>query len=158
MTVAFRFRLQRVLDLRVRAEEAAARALAAAQDAEAAAQAELAALEQRRAELAVQADPAQAGGASIGALRTMGFLLGRMDEQVTVAAAQAVQAGRAVGDRHAALQLAWRDRRTLDRLREKHLDEWKGAMAALDRQTMDDIALARFGQQPDGARRRATED
>jgi flagellar FliJ protein len=155
--VTFRFRLQRVLDLRARVEQDAARALAGAREAEQAARAEQDALEARRAELAAQADPA--AGATVGAMHLMGFLLGRMDEQVTAAAAQAAQAAETVTARHLALQTAWRDRRALDLLRERRLDEWKGATAALDRLTMDEIALARFGQHPDGAAARvATEE
>jgi flagellar export protein FliJ len=155
--MAFRFGLQRVLDLRARVEQDAARALAGAREAEAAARAEQDALAARRAALAAEADPAQ--GATVGAMHLMGFLLGRMDEQVTAAAAQAAEAEQTVTARHLALQAAWRDRRTLDLLRERRLDEWKGATAALDRQTMDEIALARFAQHPDGAAaRRGTEE
>ena len=145
--MAFRFRLQRVLDLRARVEQDAARALASAQEAAATARAELAAIEAVRAELAATANPG--AGHSVGTLRTVGFLLGRMDEQVVVAEASTAAAERTANERRDVLQLAWRDRRTLDRLRERHHDAWKGAEAALDRQTMDEVALARFTQ--DGA-------
>lgn len=155
--MAFHFRLQRVLDLRARAEQDAARALAGARAAEEAARAEQDALEAQRAELAAQADPARAP--TVGAAHLMGFLLGRLDEQVTAAAAQSAEAERTVTERHLALQAAWRDRRALDLLKGRRLDEWKGTEAAHDRQTMDGIALARFTQHPDGAAARvATED
>lgn len=146
--MAFRFRLQRVLDLRQKAEEEAARALAGAQAAEEAARAELAALEAQRDQLAQRGDAA--AGIPVGTLRTVGFLLGRMDERLDLAARQTVDAMHAVAQRQQALQAAFRERRTLDRLKERHQDEWTQAAAAADRQTMDDIALARFGQQPDG--------
>ena len=38
------------------------------------------------------------------------------------------------------------ERRVLDRLRDKQLDAHRAGEVALDRQTMDDIALARFGR------------
>lgn len=140
----FRFRLQRVLDLRQRTERDAATALVQAQEVEEAARAEQEALAQQRDQLA--ADAAAADGASVGALRTLGFLLERMDDHVVAAAQQAAAASVEVQRRQAVLQAAYRDRRALDRLREKHRDAWVGAEAALDRQMMDDIALARFGQ------------
>jgi flagellar FliJ protein len=150
----FRFRLQRVLDLRQRAERDAATALVRAQEAEEAARAEQTALEAQRAQLAGDADAS--AGASVGALRTVGFLLERMDAHIAAAAQHTDQARTVVDQRQAVLQAAFRDRRALDRLRERHQEAWRGAEAASDRQRMDDIALTRFtqtapGPAPDGA-------
>ena len=139
----FRFRLQRVLDLRERRERDAATALAQAQEAADAARRDAAALAAARAELAA----ADVGvGVPVGALHNLGFLLDRMDERVAVAGAVVRAAEGTVGEREGALRAAFRDRRTLDRLRERHQDAWRAGAAAADRQAMDEIALARFAQ------------
>jgi flagellar protein FliJ len=147
----FRFRLQRVLDLRERTERDAASALAMAQE-----QAELARQEEERLAAARDALAAQANGAmdaaaaqsgaSIGALRTLHFLLGRLDERVSAAAEETTTAEHAVAQRQEELRSAFRDRRTLDRLRERHEESHRSAESAADRQRMDEIALSRFAQ------------
>jgi flagellar FliJ protein len=145
----FRFRLQRVLDLRERKERDAASALVSARE-----QAERAREEQERLTAAREALAAQAtaGGApqnapSIGVLRTLHYLLGRLDERVASAATEMTTAEHEVAQRQDELTAAFRDRRTLDRLRERHEESWRAAEAAADRQRMDEIALTRF-QQP----------
>jgi flagellar FliJ protein len=148
----FKFRLQRVLEMRERHERDAATALAAAQDAAAAAQRAADVLAAARAELAAgalggTATTRGAGpGAAVGALRTHAFLLDRMDEQVAAAGAAARAAEGVVGAREDGLRAAFRDRRTLDRLRERHEGAWRALAVAADRQQMDEIALVRFAQ------------
>ena len=135
----FRFRLQRVLDLRERKERDAATALVAAEELAAAA----------RAALARQAAPTEAaetGELSVGALRTLQFLLGRLDERVEEAASAATSAEDVVAQRQDDLRAAYRDRRTLDRLRERAQESWRAGESAADRQRMDEIALTRFTQ------------
>lgn len=143
----FRFPLQRVLDLRERQQRDAAAALAAAQDvADAARRAEHAILS-ARAELASVAGAAPGhAAAAVGALRTTAFLLDRLDEQAQVAGAACDAASAAVGDREQALHAAYRNRRALDRLRERHQTAWQHGTVAADRQRMDEIALSRFTQ------------
>ena len=141
----FRFPLQRVLDLRQRQERDAATALAAAHDAAAAARDAEHALLSARAELAAALAPA-GPGAAVGALRTTAFLIGRLDAEAQAAGAAADAADAAVSDREQALRAAYRDRRALDRLRERHHVAWQGGAVAADRQQMDEIALTRFAQ------------
>ncbi len=137
----FRFSLQRVLDLRERQQRDAAAALATAHDAaDAARRAEDAILTTRR-ELAVElAMPATA----VGALRTTAFLLARIDEQAAAAGATTAAARNVVSTREQALHAAYRDRRTIDLLRERHHTAWHDAVVSADRQQMDEIALTRF--------------
>jgi flagellar FliJ protein len=143
----FRFRLQRVLELRERRERDAATALTRAQDAAAAARRDAAALAAARAELAAERPAASAtGGMAVGALHNLAFLLDHMDARVARAGAAVHSAEGAVGAHEQALREAFRDRRTLDRLRERHQDAWRSGAAAADRQHMDEIALTRFGQ------------
>lgn len=141
----FTFRLQRVLEMRARHERDAAAALAAAQDAADQARHAADLLAAARAELAAGA-LGGGGGAPVGALRTHAFLLDRMDERVAAASAAVRAAEGAVGAREDGLRAAFRDRRTLDRLRERHHDAWRAGAVAADRQQMDEIALSRFAQ------------
>lgn len=149
----FRFRLQRVLDLRERRERDAATALTQAQEAADVARREAAALAAARSELAAGGALGAAAGAPAGALHTMAFLLDRMDARVAHAGAAVHAAEGVVGEREGVLRAAFRDRRTLDRLRERHQDAWRAGAAAADRQLMDEIALSRFAQ--GGAAQRA---
>jgi flagellar FliJ protein len=143
----FRFRLQRILDLRARTERDAASALVSAQEvADAAREAELQ-LQRQRAELAAAQRTPEAEGTPVGALRNLSFLLERMDEQVAGAAQATAVAEGTVQQREDALRAAFRDRRTLDRLREKHQDAWRAGEVAQDRALMDEIALTRFTTQ-----------
>jgi flagellar export protein FliJ len=156
----FRFRLQRVLDLRARKERDAATALATAQAAADAAREAERRLQEARAELAAQAAPDAAPDAapSVGALRNLSFLLERLDEQVAGAAEAAALAAGAVSEHEDALHAAFRDRRTLDRLKEKHEGAWRAGEVAQDRAQMDEIALTRFTTQGAAARPGATPD
>jgi flagellar export protein FliJ len=162
----FKFRLQRVLDLRARTERDAATALVSAQEAADAARAAQLRLEEARAEMAARitngmaagetSTGASTGGSSVGALRNFSFLLDRMDERVAGAAQQSSAALHAVTAHEDALRAAYRDRRTLDRLRERHHDAWRAGEAAIDRAAMDEIALTRFTQ-PGAAGPRTTD-
>jgi flagellar export protein FliJ len=162
----FKFRLQRVLDLRARTERDAATALVSAQEAADAARAAQLRLEEARAEMAARIttgmsageapDGVPTGGSSVGALRNFSFLLDRMDDRVAGAAQQSSAAQHAVTAREDALRAAYRDRRTLDRLRERHHDAWRAGEAAIDRAAMDEIALTRFTQ-PGAAGPRTTD-
>jgi flagellar protein FliJ len=143
----FKFRLQRVLDLRERVERDAATALVTAEEMAHGAREERTRLELAREELAarrVQSTPT--AGLSVGELRNLGFLLERLDERVAVAQTAAAAAEAKVEVRRGELQVAFRDRRTLDRLKERHLEGYRSAEAAADRQLMDEIALTRFTQ------------
>jgi flagellar FliJ protein len=142
----FRFRLQRVLELRERHERDAATALTRAQEAAEAARRDAEALAARRAELAAGAGAGSTAGVPVGALHNLAFLLDRMDERVASAGAAVRAAEGAVDEREGALRAAFRERRTLDRLRERHQDAWRAGAAAADRQLMDEIALSRFAQ------------
>jgi flagellar export protein FliJ len=154
----FRFRLQRVLDLRARSERDAATALVSAQDVETAARAAEARLQASRAELAERMTLGMAGGAAapagsarVGELRNMNVLLEHLDRHVSSASAQSAEAARSVQAREDALRAAYRERRTLDRLKERHQEQWQSDAAAADRTLMDEIALTRFTRPAAGA-------
>jgi flagellar export protein FliJ len=139
----FRFRLQRVLDLRERKQRDAATALVSAQDeADQARDAALRLVEAR----SVLADTSATPSTQIGELRTLHFLLAQLDTHVATATTVATAAAETVAQREEELRAAFRERRTLDRLRERHEGDWRAAEAAADRQQMDEIALSRFTQ------------
>ncbi len=151
----FRFRLQRVLELRERHARDATAALASAQAHAEQARAEQAQIVAARDTLAARAALGAAtssggetngavGSSNVGTLRTLRFLLGRIDERVAAAATHTTAAERAVLQREDALRAAYRDQRALDRLRDRQHTAWRASTAAAERQQMDEIALSRF--------------
>ena len=142
----FRFRLQRVLELRQEAEQVASRTLGLARDAAdiaRRAQHELADLhDTSRKEISAtqQREP------RIGHLQQLGVVLQSLETRLESAVEQVQVADGVVADAQSKLELAARDRRVLDRLKERHLTVWRAEEAHKDRLQMDEIALARFGR------------
>ncbi len=142
--MSFRFRLQRVLELREKAEQARARALQDAND-----QADTV----RRQQDAIQAlrrvqreslDAASRGLIAAGELQHLSFIIGQLDERLVRVGDDMQEAERIVAEAQAALQAASRDRRVIDRLKERHAERWYDAAQLRDRNHMDEIALTRF--------------
>jgi flagellar FliJ protein len=142
----FKFRLQRVLELREQKEQQVATALAEARDRADAARADAHRLAAVRAAGGEQLAGAPSVGRSVGELRQLAFVLDQLDLRIATAEGVVAQRDADVVRHQADLNAAFQDRRVLDRLREKHLDAWKVGEVQLDRQTMDEIALARFGK------------
>lgn len=141
----YRFRLQRLLDLRDTAQSARAIELAVARRAEMTATERLAeivaqrAVEQDRIR-SLQTRGGTPAGEIHGALGALQMLEGQLQ-----------QAERAVGDaratteeRLAAFQVASREHRVIERLKEKDQEAFRTAERRLDNRRMDEIALARF--------------
>ncbi|MCA0375368.1 MAG: flagellar export protein FliJ [Gemmatimonadetes bacterium] len=146
----FKFRLQRILELRAQKEQAEARALAAARvtaEQAVAAQAELAAL---RADSQAQLHAATGETTRIGHLTQLGHALAALDVRVDQAGEVVQQADAEVLVAAGRLELAARDRRVLDRLKGRHEDVYRADAAQRDRVAMDEIALQRFARQQDG--------
>lgn len=138
----FRFRLQQVLDLREQQERHLATQLATALGAE---QAAKDALDGLQAERDAGANGMQDGvPRSIGELTTLAFILQHMDGQITNAHETVSAANDSVGQVKEALTAAFKDRRVLDRLRERHEETYRATAEQTDRRAMDDIALSRF--------------
>ncbi len=145
----FRFRLQRVLELRQEAEQAKSRSLADARAiAEDATRAREALVDMQRNSRA-QASAAAQRTVRVGHFATVEVVMRSLDERLTSADEQVQQAEGAVADAQSELDAAARDRRVLDRLKERHADVWRAAEAHKDRLQMDEIALARFGRSQD---------
>lgn len=137
----FKFRLQRVLDMRAKTEEDAGIQLATARESA-----------ERARELAVSLEAARAesirrgasGGSTVGELQNLTYLIGQLDLRID-AAYQAVGAADAeVQSAFDRFTEAVKERRMLDKLRERDLTHWRANETQLDRNTMDAIALTRF--------------
>jgi len=142
--MSFRFRLQRVLELREKSEQARAQTLHAANenaDEQRSHQDAMFALRQ------LQRDSLEAvshGVITAGEMQHLAFIIDQLDDRLLRAADDVVEAERLVAEAQVALQLASRDRRVIDRLKERHVERWQDAEQQRDRTHMDEIALARF--------------
>jgi len=144
MTKRFRFRLQRVLELREEAERTRATALAQAQgQASAAREARDGIIAIREAGRESVAN-ATTGGTNVGTLRQMGYVLGALDTRLQQADSSIVTADSAVRHAQDELRSAFQARRALDTLREKQEGAHRAAEQHADRVLMDEIALTRF--------------
>ena len=144
----FRFRLQQVLDLREKQERHLATQLAAALGAEKAAREAL-------AELKAERDAGPEGlregrSHSVGELTNLAFIMQQLDGQITDANKVVSEANDSVSQVTEALTAAFKDRRVLDRLRERHEETYRVTTEQTDRRAMDDIALSRFVHNDNG--------
>lgn len=138
----FRFRLQQVLDLREEQERHLASQLATAIGAE---QAAKAALEGLRAERVAGTEGGLKGQSrSVGELTNVAFIMEQLDGQIANASEMVNAANNSVSQVQEALTAAFKDRRVLDRLRERHEEDYRVTAEQTDRRTMDEIALSRF--------------
>jgi len=137
------FRLQRLLELKAKHEQALAAQLG---------QAEHQAREERAIHDALEAVRrasvhdmfAAHGERRVGDLRPLEALLDHVDQQLDAQAARVADAERTVDEAQRALAAAHREKRVLDRLREKHDDRSRAEEVQADQRRTDDIAMARF--------------
>lgn len=137
------FRLERLLELKAKHEEAMAIRLGIAERDARAERESQAALE------ALQADSRSgllgpAGPRRVGDLRPLSELLDRVGERLDLQVQRVRAADRTVHDAQQRLVAAHQERRVLDRLREKHVDRVRLEESQADQKTMDEIAVARF--------------
>lgn len=146
----FKFRLQRILELREQHEQAKARELAAArttaEEAERAQQA-LAALRENSRD---QLHAASQSAPRVGHLAQLGTVLASLDERLVVAGDVCRAADAGVHAAKTMLEEAARDRRVLDRLKERHVGTWRAEEAQKDRVHMDEVALTQFARKQEG--------
>lgn len=142
----FRFRLQQVLELREKQEQSRASQLVNALGAEREAQR---ALTDLRAVRESGTDSAHTTTRSVGELANFAFIMERIDGQIADASEAVDAAGEIVSQAQSALNEAFKDRRVLDRLRERHAENYRATTEQTDRRHMDDIALSRYVQNED---------
>lgn len=142
----FRFRLQRLLDLRQAHERTKATEMARAEAECDVARAALAELESAREHGRERLNAAASGAGTVGEIRNLVFVLEQMDVKVAGAASAMYAAEKVAEEARQELRDAHKERRVLDRLRERHEADWRDAEVAADRQAMDAIALTRHAQ------------
>ena len=140
----FRFRLQRVLELREQREKAQALALAEAERNADVAREEQAKLHALHSESTAKLVSARSSDGMVGHLTNMGFVLNELELRMGKAAERVAELEGVVAGARAELDTAARDRRVLGRLKEKHEEVHRGEEAGRDRLLMDEIALGRF--------------
>ena len=144
----FRFRLQQVLDLREKQERHLATQLAAAMGAEREAKDALNGL---RAEREAGSEVVNNGQShSVGELANLAFMMQQLDDRIAGANDVVSAANDSVSQVQEALTAAFKDRRVLDRLRERHEETYRATAEQTDRRAMDDIALSRFVHNDNG--------
>ncbi|WP_411280690.1 flagellar export protein FliJ [Gemmatimonas sp.] len=144
--MSFKFRLQRILELREQHEQAKARALGAARDNAVAAHLAKDAIANLRDHSKQQITTTANSGPRIGHLHQLGFVLASLDQRVLLAVDAAKLADDDVQKAQGMLEEAARDRRVLDRLKSRHAETWRAERAHGDRVAMDEIALAQFSR------------
>lgn len=145
----FRFRLQRLLELREQHEQAKARALASARDAADRASDMRLALQHLKTDSQAQFQAVAGQGPRIGHLQQLGATLASLDERLVVASDVVKQADADVRQARELLEEAARDRQVLNRLRSRHADAWRADEAQRDRVQMDEVALMQFTRKQD---------
>ncbi|NLG61648.1 MAG: flagellar export protein FliJ [Candidatus Cloacimonetes bacterium] len=139
----FRFRLQKLLELRQWSEKEKAAALASAQHAAAQAQEIRDAIMAARAAGLQQLASAHAGCGSAGELQRLHAVLAQLESHADYAREAALEAERIVDTAQQAFTEAAQARHALEQLRERRLHEWRTAATEAEQKQMDEIALQR---------------
>ena len=143
----FRFRLDRLLDLRSRKERQQAEMLGRALRDETASRE---ALEQAQARLGAareQAAPEPGRLTVAGTLRNLGLTVAAAMTRRDAAAVSQSEAESALETERERYEAAQRDRRVIERLREQRLEDWTRETDRKEQQEMDGLALDRHRRQ-----------
>lgn len=140
----FQFRLQRILDMRQKREQAVAGKLAEARTAEERARLAAEELERARAAGAESASLAQSRQLSAGQLQNLRYVVDRMGDHVRFANQEADAAREQAERALVEFTAAFRERKVLDRLRDRQEEGWRSDELHADRRLMDEVALTRF--------------
>ena len=140
----FKFRLQRVLELREEAERARSVALAAAEGQANAARDVRDAIADARDAGHQTLTNASLSGTTVGTLQQMHFVLGALDERLEQADSSVVTADSVVKRAQDELRSAFQAKHALLTLRENQEEVHRTAALGADRALMDEIALTRF--------------
>jgi len=149
---AFAFSLERLLELRRHQQNEEARKLAEARrTAEAARRAE-ADLREVIAHSRKLLGHAHGDGTTAGQLHNLSFVVDRLQRKARSAAKRRREAEEALEDQERLLLQAVRERRCLDRLKERSRESWEEALRRRDRKELDELAALRHGtERPTGS-------
>jgi flagellar FliJ protein len=143
---AFRFSLGRLLDLRKNEERQRATTVARArEESESARKAREDLVEIHRAGREKVAEAHRIGGA-VGVLRNMELLLERVEDQVKDADQICQETDERLVESIKDYTVAVRERHSLDRLRDRRMEEWRVEEARKDQKEMDEVAITRHGR------------
>jgi len=143
---AFRFSLNRLLDLRRDEERRRATHVASARkESDSAKRAREDLVEIRKAGRAKVAEAHMIGGA-VGVLRNMELLMERVEEQVEEADKVCQEVDDRLVESIKDYSVAVRERHSLDRLKDRREEEWKIEESRKDQKEIDEIAVMRFGR------------
>jgi flagellar export protein FliJ len=144
----FRFPLQRLLAIRKKAEDEASVELAIARGAEADALLARTALDTQRAEARDALMPTPGSNRAVSELRHVTLIIDQIDNRAVRASEDIVKAQEEVREHEAQLGERLKDRRVLDRLRDRQQAAWQVVDGQMDRELMDTLARARFQGNP----------
>ena len=148
LMAAFRFRLQPVLDLRAQEEQQSAQGLAMARVEADEARRAREDLESLREAGRVRLAQAHGSGGPVGHLQNLAMVVGSVDAHVEAAHDQCRVADERVVESVKAFHEAFRQRRSIDQLRERRFEEWRTEQNRTEQKTMDEVALTRHGKGP----------
>lgn len=143
---AFKFRLQQVLELREQQEKLVAAKLAEAESAADEARLAQQALESIRQTGSQAIRSAHAGEATVGQLKTIGYVIEQLNHHIVDAQTRVESAEQAVTQARTDLTSALQARRVLSRLRDRHFANWRAEDSAQQLRQMDELALSRFAR------------
>ena len=142
----FRFRLQKVLDLRAAVEKEKAGKLAEARRNAAEARRARDDLESVRNAGREVLTSSHGSGGSVGHLLNLEYVLEKMESYLAEADAACAAADEDVESTLKEYHEASQERRTLDQLREKRLEVWKKEANRQEQKAIDEVAITRFGR------------
>lgn len=143
----FRFRLQKILELREQRERESAARLTAARDEAAVARNAHTALVNLREESIRGVESGGTVRRAVGELRSVGLVVEELNRQVEEARGLVEASDENVRRRLTEFANALSERRAIDLLRDRQHEEWKADEADRDRKTMDNVATSRFAHQ-----------
>ena len=135
----FRFRLEKLRDLRTAEEQGKARALAKARDAVARLESVIDGVVDSEAGVLERIGTMLQGGPRAGAVQNMQVMLGQLRRQRAVAEVERVKAQEELNAALLAYQDAFREREILDRLRARQMDSWNRDEQRREQAVLDEV-------------------
>ena len=142
----FRFPLKRVLELRKEFERRSALGLAQARSGAEAAHRAKEGLEAAREAGRNRLAAAHGVGGRVGHLQNLAVVVRHLEEQIREADVACREADQQVVESLRSFHVALRERRTIEELEAKKLDEWRAEEGRAEQKTLDESALSRHAR------------
>lgn len=144
----FRFKLQKVLDLRQRLEKESATRLVTAREEAAQAQAALEALRQAWRQGVEEAGRTAETPVSAGELQQLSMLISQLEAHLEAAQTASQEADAHVHEMLVEFERAFKDRQVMDKLRERQHATWAENVNRQDQMAIDAVALSQHTRKP----------